>query len=635
VCGIVGIYNRSGDEVDRAVLQEMTGVLQHRGSDDVGYWVEGPIGFGHQRLAIRDLSQAGHQPMLDADGLVVVTYNGEIYNCDELRLELTGQHRYRFLSTSDTEVILAGYLAWGDAVFERLEGMFALGIWDSRHRRLLLARDGAGIKPLFISDTGTQVRFASEIKSLLRHPEQSRRIDELALHEFFATGYPGPARTTLAGICQLPPGTVRCIDERGITDRQFWRPARNPDILDLNQAVEMFEEAWGPVIRDSLVSDVPVGVLQSGGIDSSLITMALRNAEPAPCLFTAGYDEQSHDETALARAIAQSAGLEHEVVPIGADPDPEATFRSVVYHLDGQLADSSAYSQYRLFARVRERLKVVLAGDGADEFFGGYYTYRASRVAARLAPLVPGSAAGGIGRFLSRRRGGDERRLPAGEKAARFFLGLHAGRFAHTEWRRLMPAHMQVRLYGPSLLRATRAANPLAGYRSALESMQADLVDACMVADQSYYLPGDGLRKVDAMSMAHSLEVRVPFLDRRIMELSGRIHSSVLAPLAGPEKKVLRAALARTGITRDVTAAQKRGFNTPIARLLRTGLDRLGFQLLDQRADRLDPYLNPQAVRALWLEHSEGSRNHGYLLWCLLTFAVWLELLESGYRKPG
>jgi asparagine synthase (glutamine-hydrolysing) len=635
LCGIVGIYNRSGGGVDRAILEGMTAVLQHRGSDDTGYWIEGPIGLGHQRLAIRDLSQAGHQPMLDTGGLVVVTYNGEIYNCRSLSLELTRDHGYRFVSTGDTEVILAGYLAWGEAVFERIEGMFAIGLWDRRRKCLLLARDGAGIKPLFTSESDHGVRFASEIKALLRHPDQSRGIDDLALHEYFATGYPGPTRTTFADIGQIPPGTVRYVDESGITDRRFWRPARNPAVLRLTEAVELFQEVWGPVTHEALISDVPVGILQSGGIDSSLITMAIRDAKPAPHLFTASYQERSHDETVLAQAVAKVSGLQHELVPVGSDPDPEATLRSVVYHLDGQLADSSAYSQYRLFARVREHLKVVLAGDGADEFFGGYYTYRASRVAARLAPLLPSALSEEIGQFLSRRGGRDARRLPTTEKAARFFLGLRSGPLAHAEWRRLMPAHMQERLYGPRLLQATREADALAGYRKAMTATQGDLVDACMLADQTYYLPADGLRKVDAMSMAHGLEVRVPFLDRRIMELAGRIHASVHAPLTGPDKNVLRAALAQNGINREVTAAPKRGFNTPIARLLRTGLDRMGAQLLDHQADRLYPFLNPGAVRALWFEHREGSRNHGYLLWCLLTFAAWLELLESGYRKPG
>jgi len=635
LCGIVGIYNRSGHQVDSAILEAMTGVLRHRGSDDTGYWIDGPIGLGHQRLAIRDLSQAGHQPMLDSSALVAVTYNGEIYNCNQLRLELAREHGYRFISTSDTEVIVAGYLGWGESVFDKIEGMFAIGIWDRRRRRLVLARDGAGIKPMFISDSGDEVRFASEMKALLHHPDQSRHIDDFALHEFFATGYPGPTRTTIASISQLPPGTVRFIDEAGFTDQQFWRPARNPDIIRLSQAVDMFQEAWEPVTRDALVSDVPVGVLQSGGIDSSLITMAVRSAKPVPQLFTAGFDERSHDETNLARAVARTAGLQHQMIPMGTESDPVGTFKSVVYHLDGQLADSSAYSQYRLFARVREHLKVVLAGDGADEFFGGYYTYRASRIAARLAYIVPLSLADKIGRYLSQRGGDDERRLPSTEKAARFFLGLRSGALAHAEWRRIMPAHMQERLYGPSLMRAARESNPLAGYRSALRATQGDLVDACMVADQNYYLPADGLRKVDAMSMAHGLEVRVPFLDRRIMELAGRIDASVLAPLTGPDKQVLRAALARSGINRGVTNGPKRGFNTPIARLLRTGLDRLGVQLLDHQADRMHPYLNPHAVRALWNEHREGARNHGYLLWCLLTFAAWLELLESGYRKPS
>ena len=389
MCGIVGIYDTRQRPVDGAILRRMTEVLGHRGPDDVGIWVDREIGFGHQRLAIRDLSEAGHQPMADRDGLVTVTFNGEIYNDADLRQRLTREHGCVFSSTCDTEVIPAGYVAWGSSLFGMLEGMFAIALWDSRDRSLTLARDGAGIKPLFLSRSGTEVSFASEIKALLQNPRQGRAINDGALHTFFATGYAGPVATTLAGIEQVPPGTARRIDQSGISDRRFWQPARTPDIFRLSDALDAFGPLWKAVTAEMLVSDVPVGVLQSGGIDSSLVTMAVRGHEPKPRLFTAGYAESTHDETDLAGTVARLSGLPHEVVPMGEDARPAETFAAVVYHTDGQLADSSAYSTYRLFAVMRRHLKVVLAGDGADEFFGGYPTYRASRVAGFAGSVAP------------------------------------------------------------------------------------------------------------------------------------------------------------------------------------------------------------------------------------------------------
>jgi asparagine synthase (glutamine-hydrolysing) len=567
---------------------------------------------------------------------VTVTFNGEIYNDVELRQRLAREHGYVFSSTCDTEVIPAGYVAWGSSLFGMLEGMFAIALWDSRDRSLTLARDGAGIKPLFLSRSGTEVSFASEIKALLQNPRQGRAIDDGALHTFFAAGYAGPVATTLAGIEQVPPGTVRRINKSGTSDRRFWQPARAPDIFRLSDALDAFEPVWRAVTAEMLVSDVPVGVLQSGGIDSSLVTMAVRGRDPKPRLFTAGYAESTHDETELAGVVARLSGLPHEIVPMGEDAHPADTFAAVVYHTDGQLADSSAYSTYRLFAVMRRHLKVVLAGDGADEFFGGYPTYRASRVAGFAGPVAPTALAAMLGRFLADRGGTDERRLPAREVAARFLLGLSAGRTAHVEWRRLLPAHLMDRLYGPRLKPLATRIDPLADYRAALgRSSRGTLVDACLLADQSYYLPGDELAKVDATSMAHGLEVRVPFLDRRIMDLAGRVDASLLTPFMGRDKLMLRAALANMGVSSRVTRARKRGFNTPIAGLLRTSLAPLAADLLDERADHLFPYLDPAAVRSLWHEHRRGARNHAYLLWCVLVFAAWLDLLDSGYNKPN
>jgi asparagine synthase (glutamine-hydrolysing) len=258
----------------------MTDALEHRGPDDVGIWCEGQIGLGHRRLAIRDLSAAGHQPQCDLGGRIFVSYNGEIYNDRALRADLERGFGFTFRSNCDTEIIPVGYLAWGEEIFERLEGMFAIALWDRAEQKLVLARDGIGIKPLFYSADENVVRFGSEIKALLADPDQSRRLSAEGVHRFLARGYCGPTSTTLEGIRQVPPGTVMTFTSRKEISRRFWQPKRQPYIRSVDDAVDGFLALWPQVVRDQLVSDVPVGILQSGGIDSTPSPWPLQGASP-------------------------------------------------------------------------------------------------------------------------------------------------------------------------------------------------------------------------------------------------------------------------------------------------------------------------------------------------------------------
>ncbi len=603
----------------------MARAVAHRGPDGEGVWTEGPVGFGHRRLAIRGLGDSGRQPMQDPEGRVVVTYNGELYNDAELRRAIVAETGYAFRTSCDTETLVAGWLAWGEGVFGRLEGMFAVGLWDRRTQVLVLARDAAGVKPLYLSRHGDLVAFASEIKGLYPGLEKRPAVDPAGIHTFLAQGHPGPQATLLAGVEQVPPGTVLAFDGREWRRRRFWKPVRRPDIQSVDDAADAFAELWAKVVPSLLVSEVPVGVLQSGGIDSSLVAMAV--GRPGMPAFVAGFEDASHDETAGATLVARAAGATLHRVPVEIDCDAEQVFRAVVHHFDGQVADASAYAVYRLCAEVKRHVTVVLSGDGADEFFAGYTTYAASAVAHRLKPLVPAGMAAAAGRALTRLGGGDERRLPPHQLLARFLLGL-AGEEPHCEWRRLVPAFLLPDLYGPSLA-PLAGEPPLAGYGLALATAAGTHADRCLVADQSYYLPGDMLMKMDAMSMAHGLEVRVPFLTRAVMDLAGRMDSAVLFPRKGPPKAPLRRALERTGVPAAVTAGKKRGFNVPIDRLLRGPLRPLAERLLDREAERLAPLLAPPAVRRLWHEHRDKRRSWGYSLWPLLTLAVWLDGLDS------
>jgi asparagine synthase (glutamine-hydrolysing) len=633
MCGIAGILNLDGRSVDIAVLERMNAALAHRGPDAGETWTNGAVGFAHRRLAIRDLTEAGRQPMSDPSGRITVTYNGEIYNEAELRAELERDFGTVFRSHCDTEVLPAGYLAWGDDLFARLEGIFAIGLWDSADKRLVLARDSIGTKPLFFSRVGDSVRFASEIKGILADPSHPREFDAEGLHRFLAMGYAGPDATTMRHIRQVEPGSLTAYQNGSETSRRFWQPRRSYGFRRLDEAVDAFLPLFDQVVSDQLISDVPVGILQSGGIDSSLVAWAVAKRGKFP-LLTASFAEESHDESKIAAMVAQQTALPHQIVPIHEDPDPAATLRRVVHHFDGQVADESAGPLLLLTAELRRNATVALSGDGADEFFGGYPTYKATRMAQRFGGAIPSVIAGSLGKMIYAASGANETRLPATALLSRFLLGLAAGgSLAHAEWRRYIPEFLLHRLYGGAL-KHLAGVSPMAGYRAAIERADGPaLLDRCLIADQTWHLPAGLLMKTDAMSMANGVEIRVPFLDRRIMELSGGCHLDLIVQPDGPTKPLLRKALRDEGATEAIWAAPKRGFNNPLSGLLRGALRPLSETIFENSPDLFAPWLQPDAVRGLWREHANLRTNHAYALWPLLTFALWRSELEGA--KPA
>ena len=337
---------------------------------------------------------------------------------------------------------------------------------------------------------------------------------------------------------QLSPGEIRIIGEKSTEERSFWQATRQAEISDPRAALEEFVPLWEKVVSDMLVSDVPIGVQQSGGIDSTLVTMTVCKYRDVPA-FTACLSETSHDEVALARQVVDGIPAEHKIIDVDGHKNVVGIFRSVVDHFDGQLADSSAFAVYQLDREIAKHVKVVMSGDGADEFYGGYSTYRASRIASALQPVVPNFLAAYIERamtFLNR----GETRLPVEEVIARFFRGLQApAGMSHAYWRSLMSLSNLAGICGPALAPVVKEMQPHQRYMDAIGEGQATLVERCMLADQRYYLPSDMLMKVDAMSMAHGLEVRVPFLDRRIMDFAGRLNIELLTPARGPDKKTV------------------------------------------------------------------------------------------------
>jgi asparagine synthase (glutamine-hydrolysing) len=632
MCGIAGLFWRSDRTVDRSMIAAMSAVLFHRGPDGEGMWVDGSVGLAHRRLAIRDLTETGRQPMLDASERIVVTYNGELYNDGELRAELERDFGFRFRSTCDTEILPYAYLAWGEKMFERLEGFFAIGLWDRKTERLVLARDGIGIKPLYYTEDDDLVLFASEVKGILASGQVDADLDASALHTFLAAGYPGTRQTIFKRIRQIPPGSVVSLSRKSRTERRFWQPVRAPTIDGLDDAVSRLQSTIETVVKSQMVSDVPLAVLQSGGIDSSLITLTLGRLGLKPPLFSAGFAEKSHDETDVARQIAASAGLSLNVIDGEAGAGPEASLRAAVYHFDGQCADTGALGFYHLAGAVRKHCTVVLSGDGGDEFFGGYDTYAATRIAEVARHVVPRGVSGMIGRFAYDSVGGNERRLPAAAQIARFALGLgEPGNRPHLQWRRLVPSFLAKELYGTAMSDLA-AADPYCEYAEYYSEPQASTLDRALYADQRFHLQSV-LMKVDAMSMAHSLEVRVPILDRRVMDLAGAIDMSLLNPSPkGPPKYVLRKLAEQLGMPKSAAWSRKRGFNVPIAQLMRRGgLQAICDRVLNREADVFAPYLKPDPIRALWKDHLESKADNAFALWPILTLGIW----KAGLAAPA
>lgn len=624
MCGIAGIFHRDGRPAEARAVAAMSAALVHRGPDGESSWLDGPVGLAHRRLAIRDLSDAGRQPMLDASERIVVTYNGEIYNDQELRRELERSFGVRFRSTCDTEILPYAYLAWGEAMFERLEGFFAIGLWDRKESRLILARDGIGIKPLYYSESGSRVLFASEIKGVTASGDIAARIDPASLHTYLAAGHPGTQRSLYHDIKQVPPGTMIAFTDRERTERRFWRPVRAPGIRDLDEAVARLQSTIETVVQSQMVSDVPLAVLQSGGIDSSLISLTLGRLGLKPPLFTAGFTEKSHDETAVARQIAATAGLPLHVIDGEAGEGAETALRAVVYHFDGQCADTGALGFYHLAGAVRQHCTVVLSGDGGDEFFGGYETYAATMMAERVRHFVPRPVAGLIGRTAYASVRGNETRLPAAAQLARFALGLgEAGNSPHLQWRRLVPRFLANAIYDVEMADLA-STDPFAEYAEYYAEPHANVLDRALIADQRFHLQSV-LAKVDAMSMAHSLEVRVPILDRRVMDLAGTIDTALLNPWPkGAPKYVLRKLAERLGMPHDAAWSRKRGFNVPIAQLMRGGLRTICARVFDREADVFAPFLKPDAIRLLWKEHLDRRADNAFALWPILTMGIWL-----------
>jgi asparagine synthase (glutamine-hydrolysing) len=563
MCGIVGYAGRAG-ALQASLLAAMRDTITHRGPDAAGIWSasDGSVVLGHRRLAILDLSDAGAQPMENSAGTSIVIFNGEIYNHEELRRELAAGG-IRFNGRSDTEVLLAAYDAWGDECVERLRGMFAFAVYDQSRKVLFMARDRAGEKPLYWAQHRGGLVFASELKALMADPEFPRRLSPEGLAYYLSFGYVPGDKCILDGVHKLMPAHCLSWSLAGGAPnvRRYWNipPARPDETSSGDELVDELQQVLTAAVGEQLVADVPLAVLLSGGVDSSLIAaIAARASHHRVRTFTVTLPNHPRlDESRYARSVAEYLGTEHVELPL--DQSSADLIRTLAVQYDEPIADSSMIPTYLLAKTVSQHCKVVLGGDGGDELFGGYVAYQTALRRDRLRARLPHSARSLVAAAA-------RRILPTGARGRNALMALEGttadGIAQSAVW--TDPAdYSQMSLW---LSRRSQRYSPTLWRRDLVEEARG-LPGAAMAADFRSYLPEDILVKVDRASMLCSLEVRAPFLDRRVIEFAyERIPGRLQATLQ--ERKILLKRLAKCLLPPDLDINRKQGFTVPMSKWL-------------------------------------------------------------------
>ena len=607
-----------GGPADPERLRAMSATLVHRGPDSDGQLVEGPVGLAARRLSIIDL-ETGDQPIANEDGTVHVVQNGEIYNYRELRagLEHAG---HRFATRSDTEVLVHLYEEHGDGFAQRLRGMFAVAVWDARQRRLVLARDPFGIKPLYYRDTADGLAFASELRALPRG-----EIDLDALEAFLAfNSIPGPY-SIFRDVRKLPPGHVLVWEDGEARVSRFARPApvsaSEVRREDQDELAEELRARLRDSVRAHLIADVQVGVLLSGGVDSSvLVALAAQESSEPVHTFSIGFEERSFDELDDARAVAQLYGTRHEELVLR--PDAALLLPALADAFDEPFADSSALPTYLVSELAARHVKVALSGEGGDELYGGYYTYAADLLALRVGRLAA------LARPLVERLPSSSRRASFDYKAKRFVRAADLPPLErHHAWKEIFSPEARNELLGrPSSFDAVDLLRARYG-----ETEGAELLARLQDVDLGTYLVDDLLVKTDRASMAHSLEARVPYLDPLVAGLAQALPTRL--KVSGLRKKRLLRKAAAPLLPRRIVYGRKRGFSIPAAAWLRGELEPFARDVLSPETLRRQAFFQPAAVTRLLDRHVARKEDLSRQLWGLLAFTLWYE--RHVERTPG
>lgn len=626
MCGICGELSlERGGRVSAAALAAMAARLAHRGPDHEAVFVspDGRAGLGFRRLSVIDLSLAARQPMPNEDGAVHLVFNGEIYNYRELRTPLAARGHV-FRSQADSEVIVHLYEERGEAFVDELDGMFAIALWDGRAGRLVLARDRAGKKPLYVWRDAARLVFASEIKAIAAHPAVRVEMDGRAVPDYFRYGYVPHPRTFYRDVVQVEPGTIETIDLDGRrTARRYWRIAFPEDAglrgrVDVREAAQRVRELVTAAVARRLVSDVPIGAFLSGGLDSTIVAGVMSRLAGEPVrTFSLGFEgDPAFDETAIAEETAARLGTRHTAFRVR--PDAVALLDTLVYHHDGPFGDSSAIPTYLVARLARAHVTVALTGDGGDELFAGYLRFGAALAAERVPRWAAAAAAGVLDRLPAPRH---ERHWLA--RARRF--ARHARRPLEDRlaaWTAVFGDDVEALLgTGPP----AAGGHPPASRPDGLA--RASPLARLLALNFEGYLHDDLLVKLDRMTMANALEARSPFLDRTLAEYAATLPDA-LKLRGATTKVVLREAFADL-IPPAVARGGKRGFGVPLDEWFRGGLAPFVRDTLLAPSARLRDHVSQAYVRRLVEEHAAGWANHGHRLWALVTFERWLHLLPS------
>ena len=627
MCGICGIVNAKQDHlIDERILRQMARVISHRGPDDDGFYVNGQAGLGMRRLSIIDL-ETGDQPVTNEDNSLWVVFNGEIYNYKHLYADFVAKGHH-FSTQSDTEVIVHAYEEFGVQCPEYFNGMFAFALWDKPRKRLLLARDHLGIKPLYYWLGEDSIIFGSELKSVILHPAVAREVDLEALDQFLTLEYIPTPRTIFKNIYKLPAGHRLIYQDGHPQVEKYWDI---PD-LDTPQDEKVIEEMLIELIDDAvqmqLMSDVPLGAFLSGGIDSSSVVASMSRASSLPVkTFSIGFDDATYNELPYARAVAKRYGTDHTEEIL--DPDIVDLVERLVGHLDEPFGDFSIFPTYMVSEVARRNVKVVLSGDGGDELFGGYDTYVAQSMDRYYRNLPAGIRRNLLPGLMARVSPRPEKKGVI-NKTKRFIEGAALSpSLQHTRWMMFTSYEDRKNLYRPEIsaaLNGKSTAEIFEGHFNRKSHWNP-------LAQQQYvdiktYLVDDILTKVDRMSMAVSLEARVPLLDYRIVELAVNLPSRMKIN-RGETKYILKKAMSER-LPHDVLYKPKQGFSIPLKHWLRGSLKPMMTDLLSPEKVRQRGYFNPECVNGWVEDHLNGVQNHSHRLWALMVFEIWNQQFMDG-----
>jgi len=626
MCGIAGFSQFNTKVGDLKTLQAMGQAIYHRGPDAGSEYLGDNVGLSHRRLAIIDLSDAGIQPMHSHDDKYVITFNGEIYNFQELREELVAKG-YPFQSHTDTEVILALYQYEGVDLLQKINGMFAFALWDKEQQSLFIARDRIGKKPLYYCQHRNEVAFASELKSLLTIKDIPKKVRLDAVYDFFAYQYIPDPKTIYENIYKLEPGHYLLVNNDGMIKEQYWdisfANTSNDSELSLKQQVQTMTKAC---TKKRMISDVPLGAFLSGGVDSSGVValMAKISAEDNGKPITTcsiGFDEEKFDETKYAAMVAKQYSTEHHKLIV--QENVEDNLEHIVSFFDEPFADPSLVPTYFVSQLARQKVTVAIAGDGGDEVFAGYEKYSIDHLENKLRNKIPlairKNILPGLSKLASRininvcQRASSLLNSLSVNPAMGFYI---SNSFIKDEtWQSLLLEQTKIKLgeYHPSKL-------TIDAYK---QCDGKDHLSRILYTDMKTYLPGGILVKVDRMSMANSLEVRAPILDHSLIEFAGTIPSSYKFNTSSGEKKYILKEAFKDYLSDDILYRKKMGFSVPLAYWLRNELKSIVEDRLLNREHGLCSYFKKQQISKLWSEHKSEQKDHATILWSMLMFQMW------------